>query len=135
MQRLLCVDNDTEITELYQIYGERAGFETKVCTSGADALTYMAEVDLIDAIILDLAMPTIDGLTAAQEIRRNEGLVNKKPSKIFFLSAHNIDDTIRRIAEETGVLKIYQKPFELDILMEEIKEFLHEDAAASESAG
>lgn len=123
--RILFIDNDTEMSELYRLNGESAGFETKVCTSGLDGLKYLNDGGEADAIILDLAMPGLDGLTVAEEIRRNEEVnLTEKPVHIFFITAYDVDETIRRVGQNVRVEKIYRKPCHLDAMLEEVRQRL-----------
>ena len=43
-------------------------------------------MDILDAIMMDVQMPEMDGFTAAKEIRKWENQNKRKPAKIYFIS-------------------------------------------------
>lgn len=63
--RVLVVDDDPTICDLLTTKLKFAGFSTKACTSGEDALKIL-EKDKFDAIISDLNMPGISGLRSSR---------------------------------------------------------------------
>jgi CheY-like chemotaxis protein len=117
------VDDNQDSRQLYEAWLGTVGINTKCFASGIDALKWL-EIDgnSPDAIILDLSMPVLDGLTVAEEIRRNEQLHSKRnPVKLAFFTAKNIDDAILRVAERNQVDRIFHKPED----MEEIVDWLN----------
>ncbi len=67
MKRVLIVEDDDDIREvLGELLGERYGVE--LATDGAEALAVLDRVT-VDAIVLDLMMPVMDGETFLREMR------------------------------------------------------------------
>jgi CheY-like chemotaxis protein len=121
LKSVLFVDDNADSTELFEIIARQMDVKPTVCNDSTDALKLL-EAEEFDAVILDLSMPVIDGLTLAEEIRQNEqNKPHKKPVCIIFYTARTIDGAIQRVAQRVGVERIYQKGGNKDlndILME-----------------
>jgi DNA-binding response OmpR family regulator len=65
---LLVEDSPTQAAE-YRSYLQRAGYEVHISTDGFDALV-LANPN-IDAIILDVNLPTLDGFQVCRRLRRD----------------------------------------------------------------
>lgn len=123
--KILIVDDDADAAQLTAVILERAGFDWEICESGGATLDYLAATTEFDAAILDLSMPSLDGLTLAQEIRRNERLrVTKPPIKLAFYTAYDADETVKRTAKLCRVDHIFSKPHDTEILGELVQKWL-----------
>jgi CheY-like chemotaxis protein len=70
-KRILIIDNESYIQEVAQISLETvAGWEVITASSGREGLV-KAEAEQPDAILLDVMMPEMDGLTTFQELQAN----------------------------------------------------------------
>jgi CheY-like chemotaxis protein len=121
MIKLLFVDDDKDVSELFKYIGNQERVWTITFVSGAEALLFL-EHNQVDVIVLDLMLPTLDGLTIAEEIRRNEeNQPDRVPVQIVFLTGAEINDTVRRVADRTRVKRIFRKPTDLLRMVREIK--------------
>ncbi len=68
MNKILLVEDDELMIRMYQRMFEVNGFEVTVTTNGVDALEAVKKVKY-NAIILDIMMPKMDGLTALKKLR------------------------------------------------------------------
>ncbi len=68
MAKLLLVDDDAALLEILENYLHRAGDEVRTTTSGAAALTALAE-ESPDLVVLDVTMPGMDGWQVLARIR------------------------------------------------------------------
>lgn len=121
--KIVLVDDNPDLSELLTAVGTLEHVETVSFTSSVEALTYL-ETNEADVVILDLEMPVIDGLRLAKEIRKNEDLhPEKRPVKLVFYTAQDIDDTIERVGQKVGVEKRYMihKPYSLGELVATLK--------------
>jgi CheY-like chemotaxis protein len=119
--RLLVIDDDADVAELLKVIGRQAGVSVISFNVGTAALVFLQQND-VDAVILDLQLPVLDGLTIAEQIRLNEeNHPNRKKTEIIFLTGAVISDAISRIAERTDVRKICQKPCDLIELVADIQ--------------
>ncbi len=71
MSRSLLVDDDTDMLKLMERWFEKAGYEVYTAASGRDALLALETVRP-DLVLLDYAMPEMDGLEVLSRIRENE---------------------------------------------------------------
>jgi len=68
---ILVVDDEPTIGEVVSRYLSVAGYDTRVATSGLDALEAAAG-DWPDLVVLDLMLPGIDGLEVMRRLRERE---------------------------------------------------------------
>ena len=69
MQKILIVDDDTNISQLISLYLVRERFETQTAEDGETALRVYEEFQP-DLVLLDLMLPGIDGYHVCREIRK-----------------------------------------------------------------
>ncbi len=109
--RLLYVEDDPEaLQELAHFLKKRAA-SLATATNGIEALE-LCRKQTFDAIICDLWMPEMDGLTLIKSIR-DEGL----QIPVIITSAFSDIDTILK-AVELGIVKYCVKPIEVDDLID-----------------
>lgn len=103
-RKVLVVDNEEADRELLVHLLEPLGFELRTAASGHDALDLLAAGLQPDAILMDLAMPGIDGWETIRRVRRIEGL----DAKIAVVSANAFDKGLENdagIRAEDFILK------------------------------
>ena len=67
---ILVVDDDPKIATLLQTYLEECGFAVHTVSNGRLCIDFLSVDRKVDAIVLDVMMPVLDGFAALQEIRR-----------------------------------------------------------------
>ncbi len=108
MKRVLIVDDDARIVERLQALLS-PHYETAAASTGFDALRAI-DHDHIDAILLDLRMPGLDGPGFVQELRKR-GI----RTPVVLMSANpNVADQ----ADTLGAADYLVKPFEIERLEE-----------------
>ncbi len=89
MYRVLLVDDDAHIQATNEKYLREQGYQVYRADNGPDALHYL-DTTALDAVVLDVAMPELDGVTLCRRIRETSGI------PVLFLSAYaQTDDRIR----------------------------------------
>lgn len=68
-EKILIIDDETEISGLIHSYLEKEGFQVHVVDNGEDALQAV-RLEKTDLIILDIMLPDIDGIELCLEIRK-----------------------------------------------------------------
>ena len=94
-------------------------YELVQCTSGAAALEAVEQHGFA-AILLDVNMPTMDGLETARRIKR---LPHGAPVPILFITAASHDTERVREAYSTGAVDFISKPVDRDVLRAKVKVF------------
>jgi DNA-binding response OmpR family regulator len=103
MQRILVVEDEMQIARTLRDYLEVAGFEVTVVGDGSAALA-SARGDRPDLIVLDLGLPSVDGLDVARELRRTSA------TPIVMLTARG-EESDRIVGLELGADDYLVKPF------------------------
>lgn len=111
-RRVLVVDDVAANREMMTELLEALGFETEDAIHGQDALDKVA-LTPPDLVLMDLAMPVMDGLEATRRIRATE---LGKTLPIIALSA-NASHTHRDQAMEAGATLFMSKPFDNAVLL------------------
>jgi DNA-binding response OmpR family regulator len=68
MGKILIVDNEPHLRQLYELELQRKGYDTATCENAAGCLAYLAR-QAPDLVILDILMPGPDGIEVLQSIR------------------------------------------------------------------
>lgn len=67
-KRILVVDDDAEIVQLFDLYLGMNGFEVLTATSGRQAIELLRS-ETVDALVLDVRMPDMDGFQVVTAVR------------------------------------------------------------------
>ncbi|MBI4055475.1 MAG: response regulator [Elusimicrobia bacterium] len=111
MKKILVVDDDEEIRNLYQHGLENLGYSVRMASSAGEAKQRLGE-ELPDLIIMDIMMPDTDGVTLTREIRSDS---RTAPIPILVVSALSDAATLND-ALLFGAVDYLVKPFEISIL-------------------
>ncbi len=111
------VDDDERQRRLIRLALEEAGYEAHERADGAQAVE-MARERLLDAMILDVRMPVMDGLQALRILKR------ERPELIVILLTAHIDVRDAVAAIKTGAHDYLEKPIDLDELIVAVDEAL-----------
>jgi two-component system response regulator MtrA len=115
-EHVLLVEDDPSIREVTSLGLEQAGFRVTATGDGRDALVRFRQGPL-DLVVLDVMLPSLDGLEVCREIRR------ESRTPIVMLSARSeLHDVV--VGLELGADDYVTKPFELPELVARIKAVL-----------
>jgi two-component system OmpR family response regulator len=101
--RVLLIDDDARLFELLSSYLEQNGVSVKGARDGKAGLA-MLEEGGVDAVLLDVMMPGIDGLEVCRRIRQSSNV------PVLMLTAKG-DETDRVVGLEMGADDYIAKPF------------------------
>jgi len=118
-KRILLVEDEVSLSELMKIRLEANGYEVISAFDGQEALD-LAKKEKPDLIILDLMLPKIDGYKVCR-LLKFDSKYEKIPIIMFTARAQDSD---RKLGEEVGADAYIIKPFEPEILLSKIQEFL-----------
>jgi AmiR/NasT family two-component response regulator len=112
---ILLVDDDIFILGLLSQFLQKAGFDTRMATSGQMALDMIQESGREpDLAVLDIAMPAMSGLELARRLQAETTI------PVMFLTA-NEDDEVVKQATEDGALGYLVKPIDTARITPSIK--------------
>lgn len=80
--KILIIDDDQIISEMYRVKFGQSGFDADVLNTGKKALEKIKEYEP-DVVLLDIVMYPVDGFAVLEEV--NSGQLKKKP-KVVVLS-------------------------------------------------
>jgi two-component system alkaline phosphatase synthesis response regulator PhoP len=115
--RILIVEDETDLAELLKLNLESEGYRVTLALHGAIAINLL-KTESFDLIIMDIMMPSMDGLTATHHIRLSS---NNVP--ILILSAGSTaQDRINGL--RSGADDYMSKPFEMEELVLRVEKIL-----------
>jgi len=117
--KILCVEDDLDSREVLQLFLEQNGASVESVESAAEAMVVLEKNNQsFDVIISDLAMPNEDGYSLISNIRQ---FPSEKGGTIpaLALSAFTTKENKEK-AFASGFQKYHTKPFEPDLLINEI---------------
>lgn len=124
---ILLVDDEAHILELLKYTMENEGFHTLQAETGEQALKLLGR-ERVDAVILDLMLPGIDGLEVLKHIRVTPGTKNLP---VLMLTAKS-EEFDRVIGLELGADDYLCKPFFVRELVARVKAVLRRAEAPGE---
>jgi two-component system response regulator MprA len=118
---VLIAEDDDEIRNALERILRFEGYRTRVVRDGAAALSAVID-DVPDAILLDVMMPFVDGLSVCRRLREHG---NRTP--ILMLTArHEVSDRVAGL--DAGADDYLPKPFELEELLARLRALLRRGA-------
>jgi DNA-binding response OmpR family regulator len=119
--KILIVDDDHNIRTTVRLFLEQEGYAIDQALNGSQALE-MIHSDRPDLVLLDLAMPVMDGMTLLAEIR---SLLPEQRICVIVMTAHGSVKTALD-ALRLGASDFLQKPLTPEDLRQSIASVLHE---------
>lgn len=117
--RLFIVDDNKSLVDMIKEYfSDNPDIKVTLdTTDGAEAERFVvSKQDEYDIILLDLIMPTKDGLCVLEQLEKK-----KIDKKVIVITSYNTQEMIRKVSE-MGVSYFMLKPFELEDLEKRIRE-------------
>ena len=107
---VLIVDDEEELVSALEERLNLRGFEAKGVTTGAEALSYLANTPC-DVVLLDVKMPEIGGLEVIRRIKE------ERPSlEVILLTGHGSAQDVEK-GMELGAFDYLMKPVDIDVLV------------------
>ena len=116
---VLIADDTRDTRELYGVYFTSRGFRVVTADDGESAVR-IARDERPKVIVMDLAMPRLDGIVATQRIKQDRRL---RRTRVIILTGHPYK-AIERGALEAGADKFLTKPCLPEDLERHVRELL-----------
>ncbi len=108
-RKVLVVDDQPDIREIFQAFLEEFGFSVATAAGGEEALEILAR-EAIPVMFLDLNMPGMDGLELCRQVRQRQ-----PQAQIFALTGYHKLFT-PEAALQVGFNDYFTKPVDLHLL-------------------
>jgi two-component system cell cycle response regulator DivK len=118
-KKVLIADDFTDTRRLMKLLLEKHGYEVLEAADGYEAVE-KAVAEHPDLIMMDIAMPIMDGIQATQAIRRHDDL-----AKIPILAVTAYGDFYSDRARDAGCNDVIQKPLEFGNLKPLVNQYIH----------
>lgn len=128
--RVLIVDDSDANRKVARVFLEREGHVVVEANGGAAGLRELSD-NQIDIVLMDIAMPEIDGLEATRRIRRMGGALARTP--IVAWTAHDIPG-MRLQCAAAGMDGYLTKPIQRTPLVENLAEVLQRSRSEGDKA-
>lgn len=113
--KVLLVDDEQAFTDALSKRLEARNLKVKTVNRGEDAIQIVDEHSF-DVIILDIAMPGMDGLETLQQIKANH-----PDAEIIMLTGHaSVENSVK--AMKIGAEDLLEKPVDITDLLSKIEE-------------
>ena len=122
--RVLLADDDYEMRKLIAWSLNKQGYQVTECEDGNTLMKKLGiafpfeSVQTFDLIISDIRMPGSTGFQALKNIRKFEDA-----TPMILITAFPDDET-RKKAEQLGALAVFEKPFDVEALVAEVRRIL-----------
>ena len=111
--RILCVEDDPQMRTFLQAQLKARNFQVQTVRDGAQAID-MAAIFEPQLVLLDLSLPSLDGLTFLRRLREWSG------APVIVLSAHD-EEPVKIRALDLGADDYLTKPFSLNELLARVR--------------
>ena len=115
---LLIADDNVDLADLIRSFFRRYQYEVVIVDNGQSAIDYVARHRPVDAILLDVLMPVVNGWEACRCIRA----ITDAPILMLTVLERE-DDVVHGL--EVGADDYLAKPFDLTVLKARLEALLH----------
>jgi two-component system, OmpR family, response regulator MprA len=116
--KILVVDDERAVRDSLRRALELQGYEVDLAADGAEALARLESNGQVDAVLLDILMPVMDGIEVCRQIRRSGNAV-----PVLMLTARDaVGDRVEGL--DAGADDYVVKPFALEELLARVRALL-----------
>ena len=123
MKKVIIADDNPEFLEVLKELFEDGGFEVLALNDGEQLLKALARGVQCDLVVTDIVMPFQDGLGVIMQVKKSYPWI-----KCIAISGGGrvVAESYLNIAERMGAQAIFQKPFDIEKLLEKARELVCE---------
>ena len=118
LKKILIVENNDDERDFMKILLELSDYDVIEAKNGREAIDEVRE-NQPDLILMDIAMPEMNGLTAVKAIKKI-----KESKEIPTIAVTSYDNYYHQIAMDSGYDEVIQKPVSFRKLDRVLKEYL-----------
>ncbi len=120
MKTILLVDDEPDVLFVLKMALEKRGYRVEEASNGLEAVE-KAQALLPDALVMDIMMPKLDGLSATERLK---GLPQTQSIPIFIITGKGHLKELMDIRQDLNVACYLEKPFPVSALVDKLKEVL-----------
>jgi DNA-binding response OmpR family regulator len=124
-EKILVVDDDTNICELLRLYLEKDGYDVMIANNGGDAVKMFRDLSP-DLMLLDIMLPVLDGWQVCREVRK----FSDKPIIMLTAKGETFDKVL---GFELGADDYVVKPFDAKEVMARVKAVLRRSGSGAQT--
>ncbi len=121
--KVLIIEDDSYISDMYKIKFESENFETIVAEDGISGIKEI-EKQKPDIVLLDIVMPKVDGFSVLKMIKKNE---DSKDIPVVLLTNLGQKDNVERGFELGATSYIIKAHFTPSEVVKKVKEILEKE--------
>lgn len=125
--RILIAEDDRAVREALDRALRLEGYETSLAAHGSEALEVLEEGGQVDAVVLDILMPHVNGLDVCRKLRSR----GDRTPVLMLTARHEVGDRVAGL--DAGADDYLTKPFALDELLARIRALLRRAAPPPEA--
>jgi len=126
---ILVVDDSVDNVAMISLFLQQQGYRVVTANNGEDAITVATQM-MPNLILMDINLPTLDGLGATRRIRENDAL---RDIPVVAITAFGTEG-FQRAAYDVGVSGYLTKPLDLDRMHQLIARLLSPTGSGSLSS-
>lgn len=112
-KKIMLVDDDKFLLEMYARKFLNSGFEVLTATSGEDAINQLMNTTELDVLLFDIIMPEIDGLDLLKKVKA-ENLAPKALKIVLSNQGQQVEvDKAKEIGVDGYIVKALHTPSEV----------------------
>jgi CheY-like chemotaxis protein len=123
---ILVVDDSADNVAMISLFLQQQGYRVVTAGNGEDAITIAAQM-MPNLILMDINLPTLDGLGATRRIRENDAL---REIPVIAITAFGTEG-FQRAAYDVGISGYLTKPLDLDRMHQLIARLLSPTGSGS----
>ena len=118
---ILVAEDEEPMLMLLQSALSKRGYNVYLARDGEEALAlFEAHKDIIDAILLDIGLPKLDGWDVIQRVK------SARPAVSVIITSGYVDPEFKTKLLETGVKGFLDKPYTIEAVMKTLRRILEE---------
>ena len=127
-QNILVVEDNENTRRLLETILRSSGYEVTLAPDAEEGLRILQSDDAVDLVLLDLFLPGADGV---QFLRHRAEMEPERQPPVIVVSATEDMDTLRPQLRELGAKMALRKPFDVQELLNGVKEHATKRAATA----
>lgn len=120
LKTILLVDDEPDVLFVLKMALQKRGYRVEEASNGLEALE-KAPVVRPDAIVMDIMMPKLDGLSTTERLKQSP---QTQSIPVFIITGKGHLKELMDVRQDLNVACYLEKPFPVSALVDKLKEVL-----------